>query len=138
MVTKAELTDYINKTIVTEPWTVDEGRVVPATSDIALNNSARRFELATFLYADLNGSTKMVEEHGWGRSAEIYKTYLYCASRLIRHFDGEVVAFDGDRVMNAYGRLETTASSTGRIGTGACEGTALPVQSNWVPRPLTN
>jgi hypothetical protein len=68
---------------VTEPWTVDEGRVVPATSDIALNNSARRFELATFLYADLNGSTKMVEELGWGRSAEIYKTYLYCASRLI-------------------------------------------------------
>jgi hypothetical protein len=80
MVTKTELTDYLHKTIAIEPWTVDEGRIVPATSDIALNNSARRFELATFLYADLNGSTKMVEELGWGRSAEIYKTYLYCAS----------------------------------------------------------
>src|SRR6516162_4222859 len=102
MVTKTELTDYIHKTIAIDPWTVDEGRVVPATSDIALNNGARRFELATFLYADLNGSTNMVEELGWGRSAEIYKTYLYCASRLIRHFDGEVVAFDGDRVMGVF------------------------------------
>ena len=102
MVTKTELTDYLHKTIAIEPWTVEEGRVVPATSDIMLNNSARRFELATFLYADLNGSTKIVEDLGWARSAEIYKTYLYCASRLIRHFDGEVVAFDGDRVMGVF------------------------------------
>jgi class 3 adenylate cyclase len=102
MVTKTELTDYIHKTVVTERWTVDEGRVVPATGDIPLSNSSRRFEIATFLYADLNGSTKMVEELSWSRSAEIYKTYLYCASRLIRHFNGEVVAFDGDRVMGVF------------------------------------
>lgn len=102
MVTKTELTDYIHKTVVTDRWTVDEGRVVPATGDIALDNSARHFKTATFLYADLNGSTKMVEELRWSRSAEIYKTYLYCASRLIRHFDGEVVAFDGDRVMGIF------------------------------------
>lgn len=102
MVTKAELEDYIHRAVVTERWTEEEGRVVPATGDIALDNSARHFKIATFLYADLNGSTQMVEDLTWSESAEIYKTYLYCASRLIRHFKGEVVAFDGDRVMGIF------------------------------------
>lgn len=102
MVTKAELEEYTRRTIATERWSVEDGRVVPATNDIPLSNTARRFALATFLYADLKGSTKMVNELSWQRSGEIYKTYLYCASRLIRHYEGEVVAFDGDRVMGIF------------------------------------
>lgn len=78
------------------------GRVIPSTSDIALDNIARHFKLATFLYADLSGSTQMVKDLAWSESAEVYKTYLYCGSRLIRHFKGEVVAFDGDRVMGVF------------------------------------
>ena len=81
---------------------MSEGRTVPATTDIPMNNTARRFELATFLYADLNGSTQMVSSLSWQRCGEIYKTYLYCASRMIRDHGGEVVAFDGDRVMGIF------------------------------------
>jgi class 3 adenylate cyclase len=102
MVTSTELVEYTKRTIVTEKWSVEDGRVIPSTADIPLNNSAKRFGLATFLYADLKGSTKMVSQLSWQRSAEIYKTYLYCASRLIRHYNGEVVAFDGDRVMGIF------------------------------------
>lgn len=102
MVSTTELTEYIKKTIVSDRWTADDGRAVPATTDISLGNAVRRFDLATFLYADLNGSTKMVETLSWQRCAEIYKTYLYCASRIIRHFGGDVVAFDGDRVMGVF------------------------------------
>ena len=102
MALKDELDQYVHRTFSLESWTEDDGRVVPYTKDIALNNSARFFKLATFLYADLSGSTKMVDSLHWTRCAEIYKTYLYCASRLIREFNGEVVAFDGDRVMGVF------------------------------------
>jgi class 3 adenylate cyclase len=110
MVSKTELTDYIQRAI-DDAWASDDGRAVPATKDISLGNKVRRFELATFLYADLNGSTKMVETLSWQRCAEIYKTYLYCASRMIRHFGGEVVAFDGDRVMGVFlGGAQSTSA----------------------------
>jgi class 3 adenylate cyclase len=102
MVSTTELVEYTKQTIVREKWNVEEGRVIPSTADIPLSNTVKRFELATFLYADLKGSTKMVSQLSWQRSAEIYKTYLYCASRLIRHYEGEVVAFDGDRVMGIF------------------------------------
>jgi class 3 adenylate cyclase len=102
MVEKTELEAYINRTFSLESWQVEEARVVPFTKDVPLSNAAKHFDHATFLYADLSGSTKMVEQLNWSRSAEIYKNYLYCASRLIRHFQGDVVAFDGDRVMGVF------------------------------------
>ncbi len=33
---------------------------------------------------------------------EIYKNYLYCASRLIRNEGGAITAYDGDRVMGLF------------------------------------
>jgi class 3 adenylate cyclase len=109
MASKADLETYIHRTFALERWTVDEGRTVPNTEDIALSNSARHFKLATFLYADLDGSTQMVDTLPWQRCAEIYKTYLYCASRMIRDFEGEVAAFDGDRVMGVFlGDMQST------------------------------
>jgi class 3 adenylate cyclase len=34
--------------------------------------------------------------------AEVYKTYLHCASKIIKSRDGEITAFDGDRVMAVF------------------------------------
>ena len=108
MATKEELQAYVERTFLIESWIVQEGQVVPSTKDIPLNNTVKHFKLATFLYADLEGSTAMVEGLHWSQSAEIYKSYLYCASRLIRHHGGEIVAFDGDRVMGVFlGNLQS-------------------------------
>ena len=46
--------------ILQESWTTRQGRVVPAPEDLRLGNDAMLLD-GTVLYADLNGSTKLVE-----------------------------------------------------------------------------
>ena len=83
-------------------WAVRDGLVVPSATDLKLTNDAVRFETATILYADLDGSTGLVEGHRWDFAGEVYKTFLYAASRLIRHHGGTIVSYDGDRVMGVF------------------------------------
>ncbi|WP_262423145.1 adenylate/guanylate cyclase domain-containing protein [Brevundimonas denitrificans] len=83
-------------------WTVRDGQVVPAASDLKLSNDAVRFETATVLYADLDASTGLVESKKWEFAGQVYKTFLYAASRLIRNHSGSIVSYDGDRVMGVF------------------------------------
>lgn len=83
-------------------WTVRDGVVVPAASDLRLSNDAVQFKTATILYADLDGSTNLVENKKWQFAGEIYKTFLYAASRLIRSKRGSIVSYDGDRIMGVF------------------------------------
>ncbi len=83
-------------------WTVRDGVVVPSASDLKLSNDAVHFKTATILYADLDGSTSLVEKKKWEFAGEVYKTFLYAASRLIRKNNGSIVSYDGDRVMGIF------------------------------------
>jgi class 3 adenylate cyclase len=83
-------------------WTVRNGQVVPAASDLKMTNDAVQFDTATILYADLDGSTDLVEQKKWEFSGQVYKTFLYAASRLIRKHGGTIVSYDGDRVMGIF------------------------------------
>jgi class 3 adenylate cyclase len=51
---------------------------------VGLGNKAIEFDTAVVLYADLDGSTTMVDTRIWQFSAEIYKTYLHCAAKIIK------------------------------------------------------
>lgn len=82
-------------------WTTRDGQVVPSPEDIKLNNDAVKME-GTVLYADLSESTAMVESKKDWFSAEIYKTFLHCAAKIIKHYGGTITAYDGDRVMAVY------------------------------------
>lgn len=112
MTIRDELEDFVGKTL-REQWTTRDGRVVPDTDDVALSNVAVTLD-ATVLYADLARSTQLVRDHRWHFPAEIYKSFLYTASRLIRHHDGSITAFDGDRVMGVFlgGSKNTNAAKT--------------------------
>jgi class 3 adenylate cyclase len=35
-------------------------------------------------------------------AAEVYKAYLHCAAKVIRSEDGEITAYDGDRIMAVF------------------------------------
>ncbi|UYY79573.1 adenylate/guanylate cyclase domain-containing protein [Sphingomonas sp. R1] len=83
-------------------WAVRDGQVVPAATDLKLSNDAVRFADATILYADLDGSTDLVETMKWQFAGEVYKAFLYAASRLIRRHGGTIVSYDGDRVMGIF------------------------------------
>ena len=84
-------------------WDVQTAQKVPAPADLRLNaNHAKDLEVATVLYADIDGSTNMVDGRPWWFSAEIYKAYLRCAGALIRSEGGDITAYDGDRVMAVF------------------------------------
>lgn len=89
------------KTILRSTWSRRDGKVVPDDKSIGLGNDAVDLD-ATVLYADLRGSTAMVE--GWKDwfAAEVYKSFLYCAARIIAAEAGTVTAYDGDRIMAVF------------------------------------
>lgn len=90
------------KEIFAAKWEKRQGRVVPDPEDLALGNEAVEFDRATVLYADLSGSTKLVDQKGWEFAAEVYKTYLHCAASIIRAEGGAITSYDGDRVMAVW------------------------------------
>lgn len=90
------------KRIFREPWTTSKATVVPSPEDIGLGNDAKEIDDAAVLYADLSGSTEMVDNYTPKFAAEVYKAYLYSAARIIRNEGGEITAYDGDRIMAVF------------------------------------
>jgi len=98
---KEDLETFCNKTF-RESWDTREGRVVPGDDSLPLSNVGVKFDEATVLYADLTDSTGLVSAKLATFAAEVYKTYLYCATRVIRANGGTITAYDGDRVMAVF------------------------------------
>jgi class 3 adenylate cyclase len=100
------------KRIFATNWDERDGRVVPEPKDLSLDNQSVKFDRATVLYADLRGSTSLVDTKAYWFSAEVYRTYLYCAARLIRAEGGVITAYDGDRVMALFiGDFQSTSAA---------------------------
>lgn len=99
------------KKIFREAWTNRDGQKVPESEDIQLGNHAVKLE-GTVLYADLDGSTNMVDQCKPEFSAEVYKAYLHCAAKVVRSEGASITSYDGDRVMAVFigGRKNTTAA----------------------------
>jgi len=95
-----ELAAEIAKTLRT-PWVERDGQKVPASDDIQLGNHAVKLN-GTVLYADLADSTKMVDGHKNWFAAEIYKSFLFSAAKIIRARGGTITSYDGDRVMAVF------------------------------------
>lgn len=87
--------------IISTPWQITHGTKVPETDDVVLKNGGKRVE-ATYLYADLAGSSKLAQTLTMEATAKIIKAYINTASRILRHFNGEIRSFDGDRVMAIF------------------------------------
>jgi class 3 adenylate cyclase len=86
--------------IVRDKWSIVDGRVVPESEGLTLGNDGVRLK-ATMLYADLADSTEMAMANR-NVTAEVYKAFLLCCSRIIRLREGEIRSFDGDRVMGVF------------------------------------
>jgi class 3 adenylate cyclase len=97
-----DLKKWVENTFSSD-WEEQSTDKVPNAEDLRLNsNHAKDLSAATVLYADLDGSTEMVNTKRWEFSAEIYKTFLKCASDIIRDEGGVITAYDGDRVMAIF------------------------------------
>lgn len=83
-------------------WKVKDARLVPSADRLALNDNEASEIDGTVLYADMNGSTKMVRSYKNWFAAEMYKIYLRTVSEVLRANNGVITAFDGDRVMAVF------------------------------------
>lgn len=80
---------------------VPSGYTVPSPDDLTFGNTGRRLN-ACILYADICGSTAMVDNVSDTLAAEYYKAYLYCAAKVIKRSGGVITAYDGDRIMTVF------------------------------------
>lgn len=95
-----ELKKYADSIFMSK-WETREGNTVPETETLKLKNEGVYLD-AVVLYADLTESTIMVSNKTACFSAEVYKAFLYCASKIIENKGGTITAFDGDRVMGVF------------------------------------
>ncbi len=101
MTSKEDLTAKVQE-FVEEFWgEIPNGYAVPMPEDLTFGNTGRRLN-ACLLYADICGSTAMVDDLVDTRAAEYYKAYLHCAAKIIKRNGGEISAYDGDRVMAVF------------------------------------
>ncbi|MFH1524493.1 MAG: adenylate/guanylate cyclase domain-containing protein [Chloroflexota bacterium] len=95
-----EMKEKVAKTFK-EQWEKREGLVIPEADALKLSNDAIELD-GVVLYADMADSTVLVDTYKHHFAAEIYKSYLYCAAKLIRSEGGEITAYNGDRIMAVF------------------------------------
>jgi class 3 adenylate cyclase len=107
--------------IFSQQWKLRTGTVVPEAEDLPLANVAVELDPATVLYSDLSGSTQLVTTKKWTFAAEIYKSFLFCAARVIGAEGGTVTAYDGDRVMAVFiGEAPNTSAAHAALKINYC------------------
>ena len=87
--------------VLKEAWEITIGSVVPETDDVTLKNGGRRVD-ATYLYADLAGSSKLAQTVKDEIVAKVIRSYLNAAARILKHHGGAIRSYDGDRVMAVF------------------------------------
>jgi class 3 adenylate cyclase len=109
-----DLTNEVSQ-IFADKWTTSVGQKVPEAADVSLGNEAVELT-GTVLYADLSDSTDLVRTKKHFFAAEVYKSYLHCASKIIRACGGVITSYDGDRVMAVFidGNTDIDAARCGR------------------------
>lgn len=96
----SDLSDRVDG-FLSERWDIQDARIVPDPEDLRLANHAKKLD-AVVLYADLADSTVLVDTYKPQVVTRLYKAFLHCAAILIRDNDGQIVAYDGDRIMAIY------------------------------------
>jgi class 3 adenylate cyclase len=120
------------KTTFKTAWARRSGKVVPDDGSVTLGNDAVELE-GTVLYADMADSTKLVDGYIDWFAAEVYKSYLYCAARIIASEGGAVTAYDGDRVAVFIGKSKNTSAVRAalKINWAVKNIVRVAIQSEW-------
>lgn len=84
------------------PFEAKLGRKTPHPDRVPLKNGGTIYE-GTVLYADVVGSTRLGERFGYDGAAKIIQSFLLGASHLVGDWEGDVTAYDGDRLMAVFG-----------------------------------
>lgn len=125
------------KHILASVWAERNGQVVPVENSLQLGNDGLWLD-ATVLYADMDGSTQLVDGYPAQFAAEVYKSFLHAAAKIIRSEGGEITAYDGDRVMAVFigERKNTRAAKCALKINFACKSLVNPaIKAQYPNRP---
>jgi class 3 adenylate cyclase len=121
-------------------WTLRDGRIVPQPENLLITGNELVHVRAAVLYTDLVGSTALVKTYYNWFTAHMYKSFLYCAARIIRSEGGVITAYDGDRVMALYrgAGMENAAVRTALKIRFAVKDIINPLQQTrwWATNPM--
>jgi class 3 adenylate cyclase len=109
---KNDLQIKINE-YLSEPYDVEETSIVPDTdySKLTFNNKGLTSELC-FLFVDIRQSSQLHIIYGYKLAAKIYQSFHDVNVRLIEANNGNVRAFDGDRIMGVFAGEYKNCSAT--------------------------
>ena len=89
------------KQFMESSWDVRQATTVPNDSNLTLTGKVAKLD-ATVLYADMRSSSKLVDDVNQRVAGKTYQAFLYSLASIIRSNDGEITAYDGDRVMGIF------------------------------------
>lgn len=101
MALKDDLEKDVKFILTDDKWTLRDGKVVPEPEDLRLGNDGVNLN-ATILYADMAGSTALVQRYKATFATEVYKCYLSCSAKILKNEGGAITAYDGDRIMAVF------------------------------------
>jgi class 3 adenylate cyclase len=84
------------------PFDVRWGRKTPHPDRLSMRDGGISYD-GTVLYADIVKSTVLGDRFGYDGAAKIIQAFLLGASCLIGDWNGDVTAYDGDRLMAVFG-----------------------------------
>lgn len=126
MTLKEDLTQRVSDYARMSWGDIPDGNVVPTSEKLTFGNTGIRI-LGSVFYADIDGSTGMVDLLPDTFAAEYYKAYLHCAAKIIKINDGTITAYDGDRVMAVYVGAEHATNAV-----------TAALQLNWAVKFIIN
>ena len=86
-----------------ENFEVNDTTIIPTTDykKLTFGNKGVKCEL-TFLFIDIRKSSELHDNYGFVDAAKIYQSFHDINVRIINNRQGEVRAFDGDRIMGVF------------------------------------
>lgn len=84
------------------PIQAREGRLIPHPDRVTLRDGGVFFDGAV-LYSDLVASSLLSVTFGDGGAAKIIQAFVLGCSHIVGRYEGEITAYDGDRVMAVFG-----------------------------------
>ncbi len=86
-----------------EKYEITPTKIVPSTdySMLTFGNTALTAEL-TFIFVDIRKSSELHDTYNYENAARIYQSFHDICLRIINSRDGNVRAFDGDRIMGVF------------------------------------
>lgn len=100
MTLKTDLSNEINK-ILSYNMQITSTNKVPNKNDLAYAEAAFSLNTAV-LFADVRGSSLLVNEHRRATAAKVLNAFLNCALRIVRLNSGEVRSFNGDSILAIF------------------------------------